>query len=55
MSVLNLAMQNCALGRKLMDEDFEKHMTRYMNMSSVRKLAEKLNTLSPEQQQQQQK
>jgi hypothetical protein len=48
MSVLNLAMQNCALGRELMDEDFEKHMTRCISMSLVRKLAEKLDTLSPE-------
>ena len=28
MSVLNMAMQNYALGRELMDDDFEKHMKR---------------------------
>ena len=44
MSVLNMAMQNCALGREVMDDDFEKHMKRCNNMSSVRKLAAKLDT-----------
>ena len=53
MSVLNMAMENCALGRELMDEDFEKHITRCNSMSSVRKLANKSYTLTPEQQQQQ--
>jgi hypothetical protein len=48
MSVLNMAMQNCALGRELMDDDFEKHMTRCNSMSSVRKLTKKLDTLTPE-------
>ena len=52
MLVLNMTMQNCALGRELMDEDFEKHMTRCSNMSSVRKLPENLDTLSLEEQQQ---
>ena len=46
MSVLILAMQNCALGRKLMDEDFEKNMSRCGSMTFVRKLAEKLDSPS---------
>ena len=54
MSVLNLEMHNYTLGRELMDEDFERHMPRCSIMSSVRKLAEKVDTLSPEHQQQQQ-
>jgi len=54
MSVLNMAMQNCALGRELMDEDFEKHMTLCNSMSSVRKLATKLDQQQQHQKEQQQ-
>jgi hypothetical protein len=54
MSVLNMAMQNCALGRELMDENFEKYMTRCNIMSSVRKLAAKQDVEQQQQQQQQQ-
>ena len=43
MSMLNMAMQNCALGSKVMDEDFEKHVKICNNMSLVRKLAAKLD------------
>ena len=43
MSVFNTAMQSYASGRELMNEDFEKHMTRCKSMSYVRNLAKKLD------------
>ena len=55
MSVLNMAMQNCALGRELMDDDFEKHMKRCNSMSSVRKLAAKLDLEQLQKEQQHQR
>jgi hypothetical protein len=45
MSVLNHALSNCALSRKLMGEDFEKNMKKYNSMTSVRKFAEKLDSI----------
>ena len=55
MSVLNMAMQNCALGRELMDDDFEKHMKRCNSMSSIRKLVAKLDLEQHRKEQQQQR
>ncbi len=40
MSVLNLALSNCALSRELMSEEFEKKMKKCGGMASVRALAE---------------
>jgi hypothetical protein len=45
MSVLNLALSNCALSRKLMGDEFEKNMKKCTSMTSVRKLADKLVSL----------
>ncbi len=45
MSVLNLALSNCALSRKLMGDEFEKNMKKCNSMTSVRKLADKLDSL----------
>jgi hypothetical protein len=44
MSVLNLALSNCALSRKAMGDEFEKNMKKCNSMTSVRKLAEKLDS-----------
>ena len=44
MSVLNLALQNCALARDGMDEEFEKHFKKCnSSMAGVRTLCEKLS------------
>jgi hypothetical protein len=44
MSVLNLALSNCALSRYLMGDEFEKEMKKCNSMTSVRKLAKKLDS-----------
>jgi len=38
-SVLNLALSNCTLSRKLMGDEFEKIIKKWSSMPSVRKLA----------------
>jgi len=43
MSVLNLALSNCALAREPMDDEFEKNMKKCNSMKSVRKLIDKDN------------
>jgi hypothetical protein len=43
MSILNLALSNCALAREAMDDEFEKNMKKCNSMTSVRKLADKDN------------
>ena len=40
MSVLNLALSNCALSRQLMSDEFENTLKKCSNMKSVRKLAD---------------
>jgi hypothetical protein len=40
MPVLNLALSNCALARKIMGDEFEKNVKKCNNMGSVRKMAE---------------
>ena len=44
MSVLNLALPNCALAREVMGEYFEKNMKRCNSMASVWKMAKELDT-----------
>jgi hypothetical protein len=44
MSVLNLALANCALARKIMGDEFEINMKKGNNMGSARKMAEQLDS-----------
>jgi len=44
MSVLNLALSSCALAREPMDDEFEKNMKKCGGLTSVRKLAAKLES-----------
>jgi len=43
MSVLNLALSNCAVAREMRSDEFEKHMKKCNIMASVRKMAKQLN------------
>ena len=43
MPFLNLALSKCVLAREPMDEEFEKNMKKCGSMTSVRKLADKVN------------
>ena len=43
MSVLNLAISNCALAREIRNDDFERHMKKCHSMASVRKIAKQLD------------
>jgi hypothetical protein len=44
MSVLNLALSNCALARQGMGDEFEKNMKKCNNMGSVQKMAAKIDS-----------